>query len=62
MQYSELEKILLAYPNKNWNFKSLSMNPNISLKFIELYPQFNFHKWNILFLNKHQINFKNCII
>jgi len=52
MQYSELEKILLAYPNKKWNFKDLSMNPNISLNFIINNPQF---KWNYKSLCEHPL-------
>lgn len=48
--YSELEKILLYFPNQNWNFKYLSMNPNISLRFIENNPQF---KWNYYYISEH---------
>ena len=50
MLYSELEKILLAYPNKDWDFRWLSMNPNISLTFIESNPQFS---WNYYFISSH---------
>lgn len=48
--YSELEKILLSFPNKNWDFKYLSMNPNISLQFIENNPQF---QWNYYYVSEH---------
>lgn len=48
--YSELEKILLYFPNQNWDFKYLSMNPNISLRFIENNPQF---KWNYYYISEH---------
>lgn len=50
MSYSELEKIILSYPNKNWDFKWLSSNPNISLKFIDENPQFD---WNYGYLSQH---------
>lgn len=50
MSYSELEKIILAYPDKNWDFKWLSANPNISLKFIDENPQFD---WNYGYLSQH---------
>lgn len=48
--YSELEKILLYYPNKNWDFKYLSKNPNISLEFIENNSQF---QWNYYYVSEH---------
>jgi len=48
--YSELEKIILAYPDKDWDFKWLSMNPNISLKFITNNPQF---KWSYYYMSSH---------
>jgi hypothetical protein len=54
--YTELESMLLTYPNEKWNFKKLSMNPNISLKFIKDTsngignPQF---KWDYEYISKN---------
>lgn len=50
MSYSELEKIILSYPNKNWDFKWLSSNPNISLKFIDENPHLD---WDYGYLSQH---------
>ena len=43
MVYSELEKIVSVYPNKNWDFHLLSQNPNISQQFIDEHPEI---PWN----------------
>ena len=33
-----LEYLLEKYPNKPWNWRSISWNSNISIEFIEKYP------------------------
>ena len=43
MFYSELEKIVLAYPKKSWNMILLSQNPNIRQEFMDNHPEFD---WN----------------
>ena len=35
---SELEKLILKYPNKPWDWYWVSRNPNISMKFIKDNP------------------------
>jgi len=50
MVYSELERIILAYPDKEWDMKWLSMNPNISLKFIDDNQKF---EWDFQYLSQH---------
>ena len=44
MVYSELEKIVSAYPNKSWDFYLLSQNPNISQSFIDEHPEIPWNK------------------
>ena len=34
-QNTQLEKLILKYPNKSWKWKSISQNPNITMLFIE---------------------------
>ena len=33
-----LEKLLLKYPDKDWSWNWVSINPNISIEFIEAHP------------------------
>ena len=37
MANTDLEKLILKYPNKDWNWEGISKNPNISIEFIETY-------------------------
>ena len=34
----KLIKLIEKYPNKDWNWNSISMNPNLTMKIIEKYP------------------------
>ena len=40
---NELEKLLLEFPDKPWNWKELSRNPNITLEIVEANPD---KPWN----------------
>ena len=40
---NELQKLLLKYPDKPWNWYWLSCNSNITMDFIEKYPD---NPWN----------------
>lgn len=44
-----LEKLLIIFPHKSWNFNCLSLNPNISEKFIENNIK---SPWNWYYLSK----------
>ena len=44
MEYqSELEKLILKYPEKPWDWEWISQNPNITMEMIEKYPE---KSWN----------------
>ena len=48
---NELEKIILAYPEKPWEFSQLAENPNLTLKIIRKFPLLN---WSIEDLVKNK--------
>ena len=68
---SLLEKLILKYPDKDWNWSCISANPNITLEFIDAYPEKPW-EWSYVsinpnvtveFINKNfykDLNFKNC--
>lgn len=45
---SVLEQTVLKYPDKKWNELFLSINPNISLKFILSNKNINWNKSSII--------------
>lgn len=47
---NELKYLLLKYPNKDWDFKCLTNNPNIDPEFIFAHPEF---KWSSICYNPH---------
>ena len=34
-----LEKLLLKYPEKSWDWREISRNPSLTLNFIEVHPE-----------------------
>ena len=40
---TELEKLLLKFPDKPWNWDYISCNPNITMEMIEAHPN---KPWN----------------
>ncbi len=58
---TELEKILLAYPDESWDFYYLTYNKKITVKFIFKHPEFPWRYNNILYRNNGSIDFQDII-
>ena len=68
---TDLEKLVLLYPNENWNWNKLTKNPNISLNFIKLFKQFinfNLITYNpnitesLIYKNQHLIDWNYLLL
>ena len=49
---NDLQKLLLKYPNKSWDWTSVSANPNIDMEFIETHPELPWN-WGCVLKNQN---------